>query len=257
MPKLICTDFDGTLNLEHELPPVPDALQDAIEARQGKGDRWMINTGRDMASLLEELARSHWRIMPDYLGVVERELYENQNGHFVPLEPWNRNCTNAHREMFGRVEHCVPELFEWVNASFRAMTFADEYSPFCVVAANNDDMDAIEGRMNEFCRGDSHLNLVRNDVYARFCHEDYTKGTGMAEVARRIGIERDDIMSAGDHLNDLTMLSDELAGWLVAPVNAVEAVKDRVRESGGWVSAFAGGHGVLDGLREWLRGETE
>src|ERR1017187_1454401 len=73
--KLISTDFDGTLFAEFENPPVPLALQNIIGKLQDHGARWVINTGRDLSSLLESLGRAHLPIKPDFLVVVEREIY--------------------------------------------------------------------------------------------------------------------------------------------------------------------------------------
>ena len=70
-----------------------------------------------------------------------------------------------------------------------------------------------------------NLQVMRNDVYARFCHTAYNKGTALAEIARRLALGPQHTLAAGDHLNDLPMLSRNYAHFLVAPANAVEAVK--------------------------------
>jgi len=56
--KIISTDFDGTLFAEFENPPIPDELQRLIGELQAQGLKWVINTGRDMSSLMESLARA-------------------------------------------------------------------------------------------------------------------------------------------------------------------------------------------------------
>ena len=45
--------------------------------------------------------------------------------------------------------------------------------------------------------------MVRNDVYARFSHAAYNKGTALAELTRRLGLHSRTVFAAGDHLNDL------------------------------------------------------
>ena len=95
--------------------------------------------------------------------------------------------------------------------------------------------------------------MVRNDVYARFSHKAYNKGTALAEIGRRLGIGPDHIIAAGDHLNDLPMLSQEYARWLVAPVNAISAVKEAVLRQNGYVSEKQWGHGVAHGVRRVLQ----
>ena len=63
--QLLSTDFDGTLFAEFEQPPVPYELVALIADLQVNGVKWVINTGRDMASLMESLARARVNIQPD------------------------------------------------------------------------------------------------------------------------------------------------------------------------------------------------
>jgi len=97
---------------------------------------------------------------------------------------------------------------------------------------------------------------VRNDVYARFSHADYNKGTALAELTRRLGLRREEVFAAGDHLNDLPMLTADYARWLAAPSNAVEAVKKAVREQKGFVSEFSHGDGVADAIKYYVGAEA-
>jgi hydroxymethylpyrimidine pyrophosphatase-like HAD family hydrolase len=51
-----------------------------------------------------------------------------------------------------------------------------------------------------------HLAVVRNDVYIRFAHDAYNKGTALREIARRLNVTPEETVAAGDHHNDLPML---------------------------------------------------
>ena len=95
--------------------------------------------------------------------------------------------------------------------------------------------------------------MVRNDVYARLSHEAYNKGSALSEIARRLGVAPEHMLAAGDHLNDLPMLSLAHARCLVAPDNAIPLVKARVRSQAGYVSPLHCGHGVADGLEHFLK----
>ena len=250
--KLISTDFDGTLFAEFENPPVPERLQKLIGSLQAEGAKWVINTGRDMSSLMETLGRANLRIEPDYLVLVEREIYCLEDSEYVSLAEWNTACTEAHAELFARVRKDVPELHRWISSRFHAHLYSDAFSPFCIIAGNNGDMDIIHRHLDEYCRGIPHLTVVRNDVYARFSHVDYNKGTALAEITRRLGLERTQVFAAGDHLNDLPMLRKEYAAYLGAPMNAVPEVKELLRAQGGHVSEGWHGHGVAEALERYL-----
>ena len=247
--KLISTDFDGTMFAEFENPPIPESLQELIGDLQQKGARWVINTGRDMSSLMEALARARISIEPDFLVLVEREIYAHTDSRYAALGDWNSACTRAHAELFACVRSDLPAIVGWINARFHARIYEDAFSPFCLIAGNNGDADAIHAYLADYCRRVPGLTVVRNDVYARFSHADYNKGTALAEVTRRLNLTADDVFAAGDHLNDLPMLSRRYARCLAAPANAVDEVKEAVRAQAGFVSELPHGHGLAEGLK--------
>src|SRR5215472_16322699 len=118
--KLISTDFDGTVFAEFENPPFPVELQQLIGDLQAGGAKWVINTGRDMSSLMESLGRAGVSIKPDYLILVEREIYTHKDSCYLGLEEWNATCARAHAELFARVHNDLPRIINWIGARFRA-----------------------------------------------------------------------------------------------------------------------------------------
>jgi len=247
--KLISTDFDGTLFAEFENPPIPEALHQLLGDLQSHGVKWVINTGRDMSGLLEALARAHISTEPDFLVLGEREIYRHSDSQYLSLEEWNTACTRAHADLFARVRRDIPRIVAWISARFHARLYEDAYSPFCLIASNNGDADVIHEYLQDYCRGVPGLALVRNDVYARFHHQDFDKGTALAEITRRLGLGPANVFAVGDQLNDLPMLTRRYAHWLAAPVNAARTVKEVVRCQDGFVSGLSHGGGVLEGLQ--------
>jgi HAD superfamily hydrolase (TIGR01484 family) len=251
--KLISTDFDGTVHTDFENPPVSRELEQLIGALQDRGVVWVINTGRDLTSLMETLTKAGLSIRPDYVVVVEREIYELKESDYVSVRDWNDRCTALHSEVFARIRPHMPEITQWVNSRYKAMVYEDPYSPFCLVAEKASDAEAIHEYLEVYCREVGDLVVMRNDVYARFSHKAYHKGTALAEIARRLAIKPDEIIAAGDHMNDLPMLSHEFARWLVAPVNAIDLVKEKVRRQNGYIADLHCGHGVARGIAHVLR----
>lgn len=250
--QLISTDFDGTIFAEFEQPPVAPALQERLRQLQQEGAAWVINTGRDLSSLLECLGRAHLKVRPDFLVLVEREIYRHEGHCYVSLSEWNDQCRRDHAELFRRVQPDLPGLVAWVNERFDATVYEDTFSPFCLIASSNADADAIMERLDAYCAGMPELTVVRNDVYARFSHAAYSKGTALAEIGRQLGVPPEHTLAAGDHFNDLPMLSLRYARHLVAPANAIDRVKSTVREQGGFISRLAYGDGVRDGIERAL-----
>lgn len=245
---LISTDFDGTVFSEFEKHPVPLGLQQLIADLQARGARWVINTGRDLTSLLEAVARARLMVQPDFLVLVEREIHMRDGASFNPLQPWNTRCAADHTQLFAAIAGDIPRLATWVRERFEAAVYADPWSPFCLVARQNSDADVIHAYLNDYCAGVPNLVVVRNDVYARFSHSAYSKGTTLGQIATTLGIPPEKTFAAGDHLNDLPMLSRKWARWLGAPANAIPQVKKAVRVGGGFISTLPAGLGVEQGL---------
>jgi hypothetical protein len=251
--KLISTDFDGTIFAESDTPAISMELLGLIARLQARGAKWVINTGRDMVSLQAALARIGQPVRPDFLVLVEREMHAHDGMRFVGINPWNEECQRAHRDLFVRVMPDLPRLTGWIKARFSATVYEDPYSPLCLIAANNGDADLIHEYLEAYCGGVSDLTLVRNDVYARFSHAGYNKGTALEEITRRLGLTAAEVFAAGDHLNDLPMLSRRYAHWLASPHNAVQSVKQAVLSQHGCVSRFPASRGVAEALLLFLR----
>jgi len=250
--KLISTDFDGTLFAEFENPPIPHRLQALIQRMQDQGAKWVINTGRDMSSLMETLGRARLMVEPDFLVLVEREIFQHQDSQYLGLVEWNRACERAHAALYARVIPDLPRIVSWIEARFHARIYADAFSPFCLIAQSNGDADRIHGFLDDYCREVPNLTVVRNDVYARFSHADFNKGTALAELTRREGLTRDEVFAVGDQLNDLPMLLTQHARFLAAPSNAVPAVKELVLRQGGYLSHLSHGNGVAEAIHYYL-----
>jgi hypothetical protein len=212
----------------------------------------VINTGRDLSSLMEALGRAHIGIQPDYLVLVEREIQQHDGVRYVSVEPWNSDCARAHEGLFRRVRADLPRLTEWINARYQATVYEDPYSPFCLIAGNNEDAKVINAFLDNYCRGVPDLTVVRNDIYARFSHVKYNKGEALAELARRLGIGPEHVFAVGDHYNDLPMLTRKHAHFLAAPQNSIDEVKNQVTAEGGYLCRNYHGYGVAEALAYYL-----
>jgi len=255
--RLISTDFDGTIFADGDDPPVPARLQELIGDLQRRGAKWAINTGRDMPSLMEALHHARLGIRPDFLVLVEREIHLHNGTGYVGLEAWNNRCALSHETLFAQVRVDLPRLTDWINTRFHATIYEDPYSPFCLIANNPVDAKQIHDYLDDYCQEVPDLAVMRNDVYARFCHIAYNKGTALAELTRRLGLSPAQVFAAGDHLNDLPMLSRQYAHWLAAPQNAIEPVKTAVQHQTGYVSLLPHGDGVAEALAFHLRKAAE
>ena len=148
--KLASTDFDGTLFCEFEEPPFPEQLQEILAEFQQAGGIWVINTGRDLASLLEELARCRVAVQPDYVVAVEREIHVREGAQFKPHVEWNTECRGKHEKLAQDLQNDLPGMASWIRNHSRASVFSDLWSPLAVIATNNEEMDEIQALNDVF-----------------------------------------------------------------------------------------------------------
>ena len=158
--RLVSTDFDGTIHEEHAEVPIPLVFQERIATLQARGVRWVINTGREMQSLMETLGRSGATVRPDYLVLVEREIFVNDRGHYVPVEPWNTHCHQDHARLFASMAESVPDLLEGLQSRHDAMFYDDPWSPLCAIARSIEQMDRIEAELLEFAASINDLPML-------------------------------------------------------------------------------------------------
>jgi hydroxymethylpyrimidine pyrophosphatase-like HAD family hydrolase len=252
--RLISTDFDGTIHEDFAHSPVPEALQDRLIALQSQGVTWVINTGRDLASLMESIGRAHLRVRPDFVVTVEREIHRHVGGHYESIEPWNGNCVRDHTLLFSSHAAALSRLSSRLEEKYDATFYSDLWSPICVIARTNAQMDSIQSELEAFCVDVPELVSVRNDVYVRLSHRAYSKGTALQEIQRLLGLGPEHSFAAGDHLNDLSMLRRAVAHCLVTPANGLAPVKEQVRAEGGFLATRSCGDGVLEGLDHFAPG---
>ena len=246
---LISTDFDGTIFEEFETPPIAPEFVRRIAWLQERGVKWAINTGRSHDSLMLSLEQANLSVTPDYLVLVEREIHIWKNGQFAGHDVWNEECEEKHAGLFELIRMDVRELSEWIRATYPGThVYTDAHSPMCVTARSNAESAAIQERMEEYCETRPELVWVRNDVYSRFSHIEFSKGTALTEIAEMLGVPPERIFAAGDQLNDLPMLTSGVAGFLAAPDNAVLEVKERVESEGGHVAARSFAAGVAEAI---------
>lgn len=100
-PLIVSTDFDGTLAHEDSSQPFAPVFFDWLETERKKREViWVINTGRSADNLHEELLARRTAQWPQWVAVIEREIYRCQDQRFLPHEAWNKECANTHQQLF-------------------------------------------------------------------------------------------------------------------------------------------------------------
>jgi HAD superfamily hydrolase (TIGR01484 family) len=248
--KLLSIDFDGTLVSRVSEPVLDARCMELIRELQNAGARWAINTGRSVDLLESGLADFAFPIRPDFILTTERDVFRpGENGDkWEPFGDWNERCARDHAELFSSVESVIAEFVDFVTQETKARLIYNSEGLEGLVAENDEEMERIT-EFIEQARGEhAKLHYQRNTVWLRFCHADYHKGAVLAELARLIEVPRENIFTAGDHHNDISMLDGKVAGMPSCPANAIPEVQEAVRSARGYVAQKDHGAGVHEAL---------
>jgi HAD superfamily hydrolase (TIGR01484 family) len=251
--KLLSTDFDGTIVSRVSQPVLDSACMEFIRRLQSEGAIWAINTGRSVDLLETGLADFSFPFRPDFILTSERDIFRPApNGRkWEAFGDWNERCARAHTELFAAASSVLAEVLDFVNQKTKARVIYEANGPAGLIATGEEEMERVTEFIEQARTRQPKFNYQRNTVYLRFCHADYHKGATLAELARLLEIDRENIFAAGDHHNDISMLDGAFAAMPACPANAIPEVKEAVRSAGGYVASREHGTGVHEALKHF------
>jgi HAD superfamily hydrolase (TIGR01484 family) len=252
--RLLSTDFDGTLVCRTGEPVLHPPCMELIRELQVTGAIWAINTGRSVDLLESGLTDFSFPCRPDFILTSERDVFRpGQNGEeWEAFGDWNERCARDHAELFSSSRSVIAEVIDFVNQKTKARVIYEPDGPAGLIAASEEEMERVTEFIEKARAKQPKFNYQRNTVFLRFCHADYHKGAGLAELSRLLEIPRENIFAAGDHHNDISMLDGKVAAMASCPANAIPEVKDAVLLAGGYAAKKEYGAGVYEALRYFL-----
>jgi HAD superfamily hydrolase (TIGR01484 family) len=254
--RLLSIDFDGTMVSRVSEPVLNRECMQLIRELQNEGVVWAINTGRSVDLLEYGLTDFEFPIRPDFILTSERDVFRpGQNGDkWEPFGDWNARCARDHAQLFSSAQWILAEVVDFVAQKTKAQLLYHSEGLEGLRAENEEEMNRIVDFIEEARGDDTKFHYQRNTIFLRFCHADYHKGAVLAELARLIDVPRENIFAAGDHHNDISMLNGDVAAMPACPANAIDQVKDAVRNAGGYIAQREHGAGVHEALRFFLNG---
>ena len=258
MIRLLSTDFDGTLTgaYPHGGPCVPSLARELQEVSLA-GCVWAVNTGRSLEAALEGLRQLSAPIAPDFILTSERHVHKpDGKGGWHDYGEWNILCREHHDMLFNECGPFFAEIERLVERH-EGVTFQETVDgvPGGLVAVNEPILDGLIAELDALSGKPKDFHYQRSNIYLRFCHRAYDKGSALAELSRLLEMPACDILAIGDHQNDLAMLFGEVASMVACPSNAHESVKEAVMLAGGHVSEFEAGEGTAEAIRLYRTGD--
>lgn len=252
-PRIVCTDFDGTLAGENpEEPLAPDFFRWLLQSSKSTEISWVVATGRSWESLREALLFHQAPRMPDWIVTVEREIHQVKAGEAQSHAEWNQRCTETHQALFGR-HGALLERIEREIGSTDEVTVIPDAGAIGLVAGSQKSIARTSILVNEIIREHPEISTVRNGPYFRFAHVDYHKGSCLAEIQKILDHGPETTFIAGDNLNDLPMLQRKYGHYLTCPSNSVTEVLAQVKSEGGYIAKKQAGEGIAEALCFFFR----
>ncbi|GAA5495094.1 hypothetical protein Rhal01_01266 [Rubritalea halochordaticola] len=246
-------DFDGTLHVPTENPPLSPAFFEKVQQLREEGWIWGINTGRSLPQMIDGFGFGKFPFYPDFLVAREREIFTpGQFGRWVPVEAWKKKSAKDHKKFYRQTKKFLKEVEEFVDSETDAEWVEEENGDTGVISTTIEEMQRIVDYIEKHRGKYEMLGYLRNTIYLRFSHVDYHKGTALQEVARLAGVDKQHVFVIGDGHNDLDKLHPDVAGMIACVGNADEVVKEHVREQGGYVAEGIGSLGTIEALEHFL-----
>lgn len=247
---LLAFDFDGTLFTPDSQPPVPsDFFKIIKEVRENQQCLWGINTGRSLMQTVQGINEARFPFLPDYIIAREREIYTpNKFGRWLPVKAWNKGCDKDHKRLFRKNRRLMKQMRQWIEQETSATWGEQEGEPAGVIASSAEEMNRITQWLNQQLENTPLLGFQRNAIYLRFSHQNYHKGSALAEVGKLTGITPEKTFAIGDGHNDLDMMDVNIASHLACPGNACPEIKERISEVGGYIAQGLAGDGAIEAL---------
>jgi hydroxymethylpyrimidine pyrophosphatase-like HAD family hydrolase len=254
MIKLLSTDFDGTVIDHFAKPAVSPLFLDALVQLRASGVLWAVNTGRELQHIVEGLQELNSPAEPDFVLTAERQVFHRApSGQWQDYGNWNQRCQQDHDLLFGSPSAglLLADILEFLRTHVTAHPIYEGELLIGLVTDTDQDMEQVCAFLDRERGRVPGFQYMRNTIYARFCHEAYSKGTALGELGRLLEIGREEIFAAGDHYNDLPMLDGTHARWVTCPSNSVELVKATVLRAGGFVASEPCSFGLLEALHHF------
>lgn len=256
--RLLSTDFDGTLiGFDSDGRCSPDFAR-ALQDHHDQGGLWAVNTGRSLEHAVQGLRRFDPPVQPDFLLTCEREVYRRMaDGQWESHGHWNETCRQRHEELYSLAEELYTLIADRAETRGGIEMIWEEGRLVGFVTRTEALMEAFLKEVDLLSADFVDFAYQRNTVYLRFCHRDYHKGSALGELCRLEGVNPLRVLAAGDHYNDIPMLDGRHAAHTACPANAIDAVKHRVRLSGGFIAARNYADGIADAVAYYEKKEAE
>lgn len=258
-PKLLVVDLDGTaLGGGYEpYARIPDPFAAFLGELASRGCEWATNTTWGIPDQWPMIQRSDVTPPRFLMGEVGYRLAEIRNGEPVLVEPHTARMfealVEAQRKYLFPLMHDLCSRFDKHRLNFYGHWF--EMCPL------EKDRKAFFAYVHQaYGRGNGLVVDVAEEGKRLIAFPAILgKGAVLRAATDVLGLSPEQVVVAGDGLQDLDMMRPDLTAHVICPGNSHEEVQRRVRELGGEIGQDVCGRGTIEAFaalsrrRGWRR----
>lgn len=249
---LIALDLDGTaLRYEPVLEMEPELINYIAALRQA-GVGWVMNSDRftetmnDIAMMLDSVQK------PLALLSCQRFIHIlDGNAAYTPLSSWNKEQMQKHKKLW---DSMAPDFDNWADIIENRFRVVDRVINDIVFAymVEGDRTYELRSLMGDFISGYPDAQVSGNHDWSFILHTAFSKRGVLLKCADELGVKKENIITVGDGLNDITMLDGSVSGMTGCPSNASCEVKKAVADAGGYVADEPDAQGTLKVIQYFI-----
>lgn len=253
--QLLATDLDGTLiGSASEFPLYASYREKIRELRRNYGTVWVACTGRPLHSFKTFFSPMRTMGMaPEFVVVNHAYIFEHTRLGYMPHIIWNLRIWYMVWINQLTAREAMMEWHDTITGVSGGVTTLKRTKNRLQLRFDSQDAarvaaDVLEEKLKEF----KHLQIFKSKDQVDVRAVPFTKGLAVSELAKHLGIKREEILTIGNGHNDISMLLKSVAGMVACPANSEPEVLMAVHKEGGHVSGERSLGGVMDSINAYL-----
>ncbi len=163
--------------------------------------------------------------------------------------------------VFREVREASQAMHAWhstvVGAALGVRTLAKTSHRLTIRFDSSEAAEVAEELLGVKLNEHKHLQIRRDKTDVEVVMVPATKGTAVAELARHLGLTRENVLAIGNGQNDLSMLDGAYAAMTGCPANSTYDVMECVHRSRGHIASQKSLSGVLEIIDAHLFGSVD
>jgi len=234
--ELIALDFDGTCANYEPTPHIDSSVMLQLRQARNQGIGWVLNSDRSISDLSGVASQLEAKVRPWAILSQQRAIhFLGHDGDYHPHREWNNRQAKIHNQLRRAIQPYFSEWTAQIHRNFNVLLeFVDEGTFSFMVPP--EEIEQLGEMLSDFVSVWPDAIVSGNHEWRFVSHKYFSKGALLAEASAYMRIPSSRILAVGDSINDMSMLSPDVAGWIGCPSNSCYDVKELVSDCSGIIA---------------------